>query len=102
SAFSCPGRRRLLGCARTSPHARASELMRPLTPAPESADGVTIETPVLLDAAAPARRTTWQWVLMALGVLLLAALVYQAGPRRLADHLRALGWWAPLIFVPYA
>lgn len=76
--------------------------MRPLTPAPESADGVTIETPVLLAASAPTRRNAWQWVLMALGVLLLAALVYQAGPRRLADHLRALGWWAPVIFVPYA
>jgi glycosyltransferase 2 family protein len=102
TAFSCPANRRLLGCARTSPHARASELMRPLTSAPESADGVIIETPVLLEAATPARRTTWQWALMAIGVLLLAALIYQAGPRRLADHLRTLGWWAPVIFVPYA
>jgi putative membrane protein len=76
--------------------------MRPLTPASESADGVAIDTPVLLDPVAPVRRSTWQWALMALGVLLLAVLVYQAGPRRLADHLRALGWWAPMIFVPYA
>jgi hypothetical protein len=34
-----------------------------------SAEGVTIETRVFLVAAAPARRTTWQWVLMPFGVL---------------------------------
>lgn len=39
---------------------------------------------------------------MAFGLALLAALVYGAGPRRLAEHIHALGWWAPVIFLPYA
>jgi putative membrane protein len=42
------------------------------------------------------------WTLAALGLLLLGALVYVTGPRRLAAHVRALGWWAPVIFLPYA
>jgi putative membrane protein len=29
-------------------------------------------------------------------------LIYQAGPRQLAQHIRVLGWWAPIIFLPYA
>lgn len=43
-----------------------------------------------------------QWALAAFGLLLLSALVYQAGPQRLAGHLAALGPWAPIIFIPYA
>ncbi len=71
-------------------------------PAPERDDALATNPAVLLDSAPPPRRSRWQWALMAFGLVLLAALVYQAGPRRLADHLRALGWWAPVIFVPYA
>jgi putative membrane protein len=43
-----------------------------------------------------------QLALASLGFVLLAALVFQTGPRELADHLRVLGWSAPLIFLPYA
>jgi putative membrane protein len=43
-----------------------------------------------------------QLALAAVGLLLLAALIYQTGPLELAEHLRVLGWSAPLIFVPYA
>ncbi len=43
-----------------------------------------------------------QFALAALGFLLLAVLVYQTGPRELAEHLRVLGWSGPLIFLPYA
>ena len=50
----------------------------------------------------PARRSPWQWALLALGVVLLGGLVWGAGPQRLAAHLHALGWWTPVIFVPYA
>jgi len=49
-----------------------------------------------------APRSALQWGLLACGVVLLALLVYGAGPRRLLEHVRALGWWAPVIFVPYA
>jgi glycosyltransferase 2 family protein len=71
------------------------------SPLPETADAIAIETPP--SARAPrASRTSLQWLLALLGATLLAALIYRAGPQRLAHHLLALGWWAPLIFVPYA
>ncbi len=56
---------------------------------------------VLLESATVGRGSPWQWAPMTIGLALLAALVYQTGPRRLADHLHDLGWWAPLIFFPY-
>jgi putative membrane protein len=43
-----------------------------------------------------------QLALAGLGFVLLAVLVHQTGPRQLAEHLRVLGWWAPLVFLPYA
>ncbi|MBI3770950.1 MAG: flippase-like domain-containing protein [Deltaproteobacteria bacterium] len=78
--------------------------MTSLPPAPER-DVALATDPAALPpegGGTPSRRAIWQWALMAFGFALLAALVYQAGPRRLTDHLRALGWWAPVIFLPYA
>ncbi len=43
-----------------------------------------------------------QVALATIGLLLLVALIYQTGPLQLARHLAVLGWWAPLVFVPYA
>jgi putative membrane protein len=43
-----------------------------------------------------------QLALASVGFVLLAVLIYQTGPLELAQHLRVLGWWAPLIFLPYA
>jgi putative membrane protein len=43
-----------------------------------------------------------QIALALLGFALLGVLIYQAGPRELAEHIRVLGWWAPVIFLPYA
>ncbi len=40
--------------------------------------------------------------MVGVGGLLLCALVYQAGARELAKHLQLLGWWAPIILLPYA
>lgn len=41
-------------------------------------------------------------MLAGVGFALLAVLIYQTGPLQLAEHLRVLGWSAPLIFLPYA
>ena len=46
--------------------------------------------------------TSSQIALALLGFALLGVLIYQAGPRELAAHMRVLGWWAPVIFLPYA
>ena len=40
--------------------------------------------------------------LAGLGFALLGVLIYQTGPRELLQHFAVLGWWAPIIFVPYA
>ena len=45
---------------------------------------------------------TAQLALAGVGFVLLGVLIYQAGPRELAQHLVVLGWWAPIIFLPYA
>lgn len=74
--------------------------MTPSLPAPQPADTLAAATPAVNGTTQ--RRSRLQWILLACGLALLALLVYGAGPRRLADHLRALGWWAPIIFVPYA
>ncbi len=65
-----------------------------------SGDGFDTQPAAL--PAPPTRRSPLQWLLLACGVVLLALLVYAAGPRRLLQHVRALGWWAPVVFVPYA
>jgi putative membrane protein len=72
-------------------------------PAPDASD----------DHALGATRSAWssgpsaiggsaQWALAGLGFVLLGVLIYQAGPRQLVQHLQVLGWWAPVIFLPYA
>jgi uncharacterized protein (TIRG00374 family) len=62
-------------------------------------------------AAAESRAAAWpssrpasgmQWLLAGVGLALLVVLVHQVGPRRLIALLAGLGWWAPLLFVPYA
>lgn len=71
-------------------------------PAPDgSDDSVVVSERGAWSPAATSRRST-QLVLAAVGVSLLAALIYQTGPLELLHHLRVLGWSAPLIFLPYA
>src|SRR5690349_2061268 len=53
-------------------------------------------------AAAPGSVSSSQLALAGLGFVLLGVLIYQTGPRELMQHFVVLGWWAPLIFVPYA
>ncbi len=48
------------------------------------------------------RRGALQWILAGIGLALLGALVYHAGPRRLAELAGRIGVWTPLILVPYA
>ena len=60
-----------------------------------SAPGAWTPTPQSSGSAA-------QLALTGLGLVLLGVLIYQAGPRQLAQHLRVLGWWTPIIFLPYA
>jgi len=73
-------------------------------PAPEYAGAPATAAALLASGGTVAepRRGLLRWAITGLGLLLLAALVYQAGPRRLAMHVRTLGWWAPVILVPYA
>lgn len=42
------------------------------------------------------------WVLAVLGITLLGVLIYRTGARDLVDRLRDLGWWTPVLFLPYA
>lgn len=76
------------------------------SPRSQSADdidvGAATATSNPLPATPPTRRSGLQWLLAVFGLALLAALVYQAGPRQLLAHVRALGVWAPIILVPYA
>ncbi len=53
-------------------------------------------------ASSATSATSTQLALALLGFALLGLLVYQTGPRELAQHVRVLGWWAPLICLPYA
>jgi putative membrane protein len=69
-------------------------------PADAAAVGATPAAP--WTPARPGPRARAQWALAGLGLLLLAVLVSQAGPAALAERLRALGWWAPLVLLPYA
>jgi len=50
----------------------------------------------------PTAGSSTQLALAGLGFVLLGILIYQAGPRQLVQHLYVLGWWAPVIFLPYA
>ncbi len=52
-------------------------------------------------SASPSAGST-QLALAVVGLLLLAILIYQTGPLELAQHVLVLGWWAPLILLPYA
>jgi len=60
------------------------------------------EHPDALEVGSGARRSALQWILAGIGLALLAALVYHAGPRRLAELASRIGIWTPLILVPYA
>ncbi len=73
-------------------------------PAPDGSDD-----PTLFEArgtwspeSSPSSTSSAQLALALLGFVLLGLLIYQAGPRELLQHLRVLGWWAPVIFLPYA
>ncbi len=72
----------------------------------ESADAVALDARPLVPEPTENRarggRGRAQWWLALVGVGLLGVLVYETGPLRLLSHLTALGWYAPLIFLPYA
>jgi hypothetical protein len=71
-------------------------------PAPDGSDEHSLAPERSAWPAAPATSNSAHFALATLGFALLGILIYQTGPRELATHLRVLGWWAPLIFVPYA
>jgi glycosyltransferase 2 family protein len=72
-------------------------------PSPDASDGAAIATaPDGWSTNRPTMGGTAQLALAALGFVLLGGLIYQAGPRALAQHLRVLGWWTPVLFLPYA
>jgi len=71
-------------------------------PAPDGSDEHSLAPERSAWPAAPSTSNSAHLALAALGFALLGILIYQTGPRELATHLSVLGWWAPLIFVPYA
>lgn len=71
-------------------------------PAPDGSDEQALAPAESVWPSAPSSSSTAHLALAGLGFVLLGALIYQTGPMQLAEHLRVLGWWAPLIFVPYA
>src|SRR5688572_6943906 len=71
-------------------------------PAPDGSDEQALAPARSGWPSAPSTSGSAHLALAALGFALLGILIYQTGPRELATHVRVLGWWAPLIFVPYA
>lgn len=71
-------------------------------PAPDGSDEQSLDPARSAWPPEPSTGSSAHLALAALGFALLGVLVYQTGPRELATHLAVLGWWAPLIFVPYA
>jgi len=47
------------------------------------------------------RKAVWQVVLLALGLLLFAGLIYGVGPTAVLQALQRLGWLTPLVVIPY-
>lgn len=47
------------------------------------------------------RKAAWQVVLLALGLLLFAGLIYGVGPTAVLQALQRLGWLTPLVVIPY-
>jgi len=47
------------------------------------------------------RKAAWQVVLLALGLLLFAGLIYRVGLRAVLEALQRLGWLTPLVVIPY-
>lgn len=43
----------------------------------------------------------WGWLRAAVGVVMLGSLVYAMGNAEMLQQLATLGWWAPLLIVPY-
>jgi putative membrane protein len=69
------------------------------------ATGADATSAGMLEAASTSAtrpRSGWQLALMGVGLVLLAVLIHQTGPRQLLRHVQALGWWAPVILIPYA
>jgi len=71
-------------------------------PAPDGSGDRVLNSERGAWSPATSSSSSTQLALAAVGVLLLAILIYQTGPLQLARHLAVLGWWAPLVFVPYA
>ena len=47
------------------------------------------------------RKAAWQVVLLALGLLLFAGLIYRVGLTAVLEALQRLGWLTPLVVIPY-
>jgi putative membrane protein len=78
--------------------------MSGIRPHHDRVETMTMDAPAVLAARGrpSERRLATRWLLAGIGLAFLAALVYGAGPQLLLRHLRALGWGAPLVLVPYA
>ncbi len=49
----------------------------------------------------PEKNRAWDWLRTGLGFLLLAGLIYQVGDAAMLHQLAALGWWLPVVMLPY-
>ncbi|MCC6763246.1 MAG: flippase-like domain-containing protein [Deltaproteobacteria bacterium] len=76
--------------------------MSPSVPVPDGSDDRVQSSERGAWSPATSSPSSTQFALAVVGLLLLAALIYQSGPLQLARHIAVLGWWAPLVFVPYA
>jgi glycosyltransferase 2 family protein len=76
--------------------------MSRFVPAPDGSDEQALAPASSAWSSAVPTSNSAHLALAALGFALLGLLIYQTGPMELAAHLRVLGWWAPLVFVPYA
>jgi putative membrane protein len=64
--------------------------------------GVDSSGVAVVRAEPPARRShPWRVVFAVAGLAILAAAMYGTGIGEISHHIAALGWFAPLVFVPY-
>lgn len=63
--------------------------------------------PARADRSSPAppppaeRKRIWNWLRAGLGFVVLGGLIYQLGDTEMLKQIGALGWWLPVVMVPY-